>query len=800
MNNYKYLLLFLTGFFASMNISAADLDIVKGKWNIVFNDNKTLTCKYNGVIVLDGVYMRVGNKPTPATLNDALTSKDCSEVALKSEVVNDAFGSGTKYTYVYKSSGKNTLEQDIFVYDSHPYILIQGSVVSAADVTYNYVAPIVSETNTTVLPSSGDNRVFDMPFDNDSWHTFSALKWANVTTGNTSMEATAFYDVKSRQGLVIGTVDHDTWKTGAYVKTATTSGVIKELQIYGGYVGRRTWDVIDGDSPSLTRHGAVTGKRVSSARVFVGTFDDWRIGLEEYGKANAIVAPKRKWEGGTIFGWQSWGGMAQYVNYQGSLEVSEYFKSNLPHVKNEQGTTYLILDSYWDNMSDHQLGAFVRRCEKNGQIPGIYDTPYTFWGDANQVDTWSTGVDGVNYGEIVLRAGGKPRKINGVSLDPTHPITKKLVKNKVERLKNLGFKYIKIDFLNNAALEADSYYDKNITTGMQAYNEGLRYYAECCGEDIFINLSIAPVWPAHYAQGRRIGCDAWGSKEQSQYTLNCMNLSWWLENVYSFNDPDHIVYMDKSDTGKGFNYWAWTENLNRMRTTTGVMCGTLVLGDNFSLNNGTCKGIQAARDRAEKLTNNPDIIAVARIGKMFRPVEGSLNNAFSLWGANDYCDNTFILEADDAYYVAVFNFGTSALTSKLDFSRLGVDGDNVKEIKELWRSTATSFTATGFNVNVPREDACIYKISKTKATGIEIVEADNAKMNVCVADGFVMVDAPKGISCINVYGIDGRLLHKASFSGNSRKESMRLDVDNCVYIVNVTLNTGDSLSQKVALS
>ncbi len=535
--------------------------------------------------------------------------------------------------------------------------------------------------------------------------------------------------------------------------------------------------------------------------MFIGVNDDWRTGLEEYGEANAIINPKRPWDGGTIFGWQSWGGMAHYLNYGGAAEVSDYFNTNLPHVKNEQGTVFMILDSYWDNLSSAELANFVRRCERNGQIPGVYYTPYTFWGSIDEVDTWETGIDGTVYADIVLRANGYPRKINGISIDPTHPVTKQKVRNQINTFKSLGFKYIKIDFMNNASLEADSYYDPNVTTGMQAYNEGLRYFAECCGDDMFINLSIAPVWPAHYAQGRRIGCDAWGEINQSQYTLNCMNLSWWLEKVYSFNDPDHVVYIDKGDTGSGFVYYNnWPLNYNRIRTTTGIMCGTMVLGDNFSLEKGTCKGIQDARDRAEDMMSVPEILDIARFGKMFRPVEGSLNYPFSTF-ASGYSDNLFILDTDNAWYVAIFNFdnGAAMKNTDLSFERLGVDGGNVNAITEVWRNSATTFTAEGFKASVPRQDVCVYKLDKIIA-GVDDIVIDSNPLSIIVSEGEINVTAPERIKAVNLYSIDGRLQTSVAYSGESNMVTMSHNAQNGIYIVNVVMADGATTSQKIVIS
>ena len=88
--------------------------------------------------------------------------------------------------------------------------------------------------------------------------------------------------------------------------------------------------------------------------------------------------------------------------------------------------------------------------------------------------------------------------------------------------------------------------------------------------DMYINLSISPVFPAHYAQSRRIACDAWNKMKDTEYTLNALSYGWWQDKVYQFNDPDHIVLRDATD------------GENRARVTSGVITGIFIAGDDFS--------------------------------------------------------------------------------------------------------------------------------------------------------------------------------------------------------------------------
>lgn len=56
-------------------------------------------------------------------------------------------------------------------------------------------------------------------------------------------------------------------------------------------------------------------------------FDDWRRGMEAFGKANAIVAPPRKWNSGDAISDGIAGGYGRKVNYEGAIDVADFIKS-----------------------------------------------------------------------------------------------------------------------------------------------------------------------------------------------------------------------------------------------------------------------------------------------------------------------------------------------------------------------------------------------------------------------------------------------------------------------------------------
>ena len=109
-----------------------------------------------------------------------------------------------------------------------------------------------------------------------------------------------------------------------------------------------------------------------------------------------------------------------------------------------------------------------------------------------------------------------------IALDPTHPGTLEYNRERFKKFKDLGFEYIKLDFINNGTLEADKFYGAGHNNGYAAYTYGMDKILEMA-DGMFVDLSIAPVFPAK-GHARRISCDSWGELDNSMYTLNSIEL------------------------------------------------------------------------------------------------------------------------------------------------------------------------------------------------------------------------------------------------------------------------------------
>ena len=292
-------------------LRAGNLDINDGDVKVTFDESlKTAKIEHKGKLIVNGAYVT-------ATLADdtQLQSTNYPSVTLEKKAVADGYGNGTVYTYRY-SGATPEIEQNFYVYPEFDYFLVEA-VLTGNNAAAHKIAPLVSRTTTTLPLPSSNNRVYDMPFANDNWATFNSHNWS-LAQPITSCEATALYNIDSRQGIVIGSVDHSVWKSAVNV-TPNSTNRMRNFSAEAGYVSNRTWDVIN-DKASSTRHGIVKGTRVASPRFMVGYFDDWRTGLETYGEANTVVCPKLEWnKDNALFGWQSWGGLEFGLNYTSAM-------------------------------------------------------------------------------------------------------------------------------------------------------------------------------------------------------------------------------------------------------------------------------------------------------------------------------------------------------------------------------------------------------------------------------------------------------------------------------------------------
>jgi alpha-galactosidase len=635
-----------------------------GKGNSIVYDLKTGT--YN---VYHGKKIFFSNITATFKIKDvAVATTDNLYRKYATTAINDGFGKGEKYVVTLTRNNLPKIEQVFYVYPSREFFLTQV-VMTGKKISSNAIIPFSGN-----IPAvSGDARSVFVPFDNDTFIRYNAKEF-KAPFSNTSAEVGTVYDNASRKGYIAGSVEHEVWKTGV---RSTATGEGNRIVVWSGYT-----------EESVTRdnieHGDVKGDIVQSPKIFIGYYNDWRTGMEEYAKANRIAEPPFvfNWTKPTPVGWNSWGVMQEKLTYEKATKVADFFADSLSTFRTGN-TAFIDLDSYWDFMlkggleGDYsKLKAFADYCKSKGLQPGVYWAPFTDWGWKDGPDRKVAGTN-YTYGETWTKVGKGYHDIDGArAVDPTHPATLQHIDLVIGKLKECGFEMIKIDFLGHATAESTHFYDPAITTGMQAYRKGMEYLVSKLGDQMLIYAAISPsLASGRYVHTRRIACDAFKSIDNTQYTLNSVSYGWWQTYLYNFVDADHVVLNNE------------TEGANRARALSAIVTGTFITGDDFSLHGQWSS-------RAIAWYQNPEILTVIKNGKSFKPVEGN---------TGENASELFTQKIGNAYYVAVFNYSDKPKAFALDFKRLGLPLQKYK-VTEILKGTNTDL-----NVKLPAADAVLYK-------------------------------------------------------------------------------------------
>ncbi|RZL46246.1 MAG: alpha-galactosidase [Pedobacter sp.] len=654
-------------------IPVTDKVISFGNGNELVINAKTglFSIKNNGEIILSNA------KSAYMLNNRTYESKDYKVRKISQVTVNDNFGKGMRYTLTSTGAGLPEMQQHFISYTGKPYLVSQ-LIIRGKKLKSNYLAPLI--VNDATVKDSKSTKTLFVPFDNDTFIRYDAPELSSKET--TSSGVGAIYDGENRNGWVLGALNHTVWKSA--VRSAGSANHISKLELWAGHS-----DVnITRDS---TAHGSLTGNEIASPKMYIGYFKDWRDGMEEFAKACKVADGQhiKKWHKATPIGWNSWGVIQEKLTYDKAVSVANYFDREIPNFRNEDNTAFIDLDSFWDNMVSgglrgdfSKLKEFVAYCKARNLEPGVYWAPFTDWGFKGGKNRKAEGSD-YTFDEMWIKtAKGYHDLDGGRALDPTHPGTKARIDYVISKLKDCGFKMIKIDFLGHAAAESIQFYNPAVTTGMQAYKVGMEDLTYALDNTMLIYAAISPnIATGRYAHIRRIACDAWGSIENTAYTLNSVTYGWWQKHLYDYVDADHLVFRKESS------------GANRARLISGLVTGPVILGDDFSVEADWQKQVN-------EWLQNGNLKEVIKSGKVFTPVEGNVGN-----GASRF----FVRKGSKYTYIAVFNYDKKGEDITIKVEKLGLNPNQKYKATELLSNDTIHFEHV-FSKKFNSESAYIYRI------------------------------------------------------------------------------------------
>ncbi len=222
-------------------------------------------------------------------------------------------------------------------------------------------------------------------------------------------------------------------------------------------------------------------------------------------------------------------------------------------------------------------------------VPGLWIAPFNALPESDLAKA--------NPDWILKDKKGRPFKPTFISskyqyaLDPTHPGVKAYLKDLFTFLaKEIGFKYIKIDFVFSAITADAVFYDSEVTR-VEAYRDALNILREAAGDEVFILGCGAPLLESvGFVNGMRISTDTapqWGALTwildrfnvgipgMRVALLNTITRSWMHKKLW-INDPDCLMVRNT-------NTKLTEEEIRTQLSVIGLSGGQVAISDDLAL-------------------------------------------------------------------------------------------------------------------------------------------------------------------------------------------------------------------------
>lgn len=611
----------------------------------------------------------------------------------------DGYGTnGQKLTITNSLSSGSTIVLNIAMYENQSYIIVDMTVNNGTSQTLEIIEPI--SANNLDIGSGTDKRIYTTPTNNN--YDFGVAPVNNFgnsengydrKSGDTltwsafngiSHWVAAMFDNTSKQGVIGGAATTVNWRSDQSLKAASSAnGPLTGFSIYN-------------------TGGTQSGTSVSSDKFFLGYFSDFRTGLETFADAYTVAQPKLAWTGAVPIGFNSWYAFYSFGTADSMYSMTDYFFNNLKVL----GYNYINLDACYKGVpgqtQNQNWQAFVNYVHSKNMKAGTYSTPFAIW------DPMTATVPGTSYtfNDIALKdSTGTPiySYINSYIVDATHPGGQTYIQSQMDNFANLGFDYVKLDFIDLGMYEG-THYDST-KNGMQAYRIGMQLIKTrllAAVQSIYINESIAPLFPSGYAHGRRSGVDSTiALQSYPGYERQAFNTaaSWWTNRkLYEYNDPDMFLPENIAN-----GYSKWTLNAGTLLSTAAALGGGHWLaGDNVPF---------LAEDRMA-LMKNTGILDLVTKGAAAKPVK--MTNYYHLLEHSPAV--TYLTDTNGDRIVGLSNWNMTAYsTVSFNFSDLGL-GSGPYTLTELYSNTLLGQFTTSYSKNLRPGESMIVRVSANSST------------------------------------------------------------------------------------
>ena len=421
------------------------------------------------------------------------------------------------------------------------------------------------------------------------------------------------------------------------------------------------------------------GASLSSERLMFAIGTDYHAQLEQYGHAIKVLH-KARIDAPTPIGWWSWTAYYFGLNEGSAITNAQWLAENLK----KSGYKYFQIDEGYQyargeyatpdaNLFPRGLGYVADSVRANGLTFGVWTAPFEVseraWVYQNHKD-W-----------LLHNAAGQLIHIGDVTehkdllyvLDTTNPGAQEYLKQTYSALYNWGVRFIKMDFMDDSAVEG-SYYRPN-TTALEAQRIGLGIIRKTMGEDVVLDKDGSVMLnPVGYVDTGRISQDTGHTFEASRDAASGIAARYYMNRNFFIADPDAFSVSTQTVDDQAWHGGQRPLTIEEAKVSialSAVSGGMFELGDDLPT-----LGSSSERLALVRIT---ELIDMARLGRASIPVD------LMTYAASDVQPSVFLLKEDNRQSIlTIFNWTEHELKRNLRLADLGLKEPGKYQITEVF--------------------------------------------------------------------------------------------------------------------
>jgi hypothetical protein len=535
---------------------------------------------------------------------------------------------------------------------------------------------------------------------------------AGGTKVHTAVGSQLLFNRASRQGLLLGALTSNRWLT---VLRLHVDPRLRRVTSYEAESTGTTQVMKDFVLSSPGQHAAEPvelslpvnpGESLASERMMIGLGPDYHAQLEQYGELIRLLHHARV-TAPTPMGWWSWTAYYHGLNADTALTNAEFLAQQLKDL----GYNYFHIDEGYAyargeytipdaTLFPQGVAAVDYQVRGLGLTPGIWTAPF----EASR-RSWL-------YKEhpewLVRDAHDAPLPIEGpeanetvYALDTTNPAVQEYLRKTYATLVNdWGVRYIKLDFMDDTAVEGHRY--RPDTTALEAQRIGLQIIREAVGDQVLLDKDGSPMLnPVGIVDMGRTSCDTGHTFQATREAAPGIAARYYMNRNFFVNDPDAFAVSRQTIPEQSWHESQVPITLDEARASialASIAGGMFEIGDDLPT-------LFADPDRMALLKNS-DIIAMVKLGRAATPVD------LMTYASADGMPSVFVLREDARQaVVTVFNWTDMPRLHTLPLADLGWTGARDTQLVDVFDSgSVATLSAGSLSVELPAHSARMYKL------------------------------------------------------------------------------------------